>query len=175
MYEQQSSNLIALLMFIPQWTVVIAAGVLYHHDVLFAMVVQTWAFVSFNKVYTAQYFLWYMSLFPFVAINNRTVHKSWYVGRLIYAAQSLFMPLWEMTAFKLEFLGENAFYQIQYANYAFFVVNIASLVLVLRGHQMTVTFDMEGEYTVKKMMEAIQKQQNGRAEDAKKIGRKQKE
>jgi hypothetical protein len=40
-------------MFIPQWSVIICAGFAFHYDLFFAMVIQTWAFVAFNKVMTA--------------------------------------------------------------------------------------------------------------------------
>lgn len=158
LYEQSGSQAIALAMFIPQWSLIIVAGLLFHHDLFFAMVVQTWAFVAFNKVYTAQYFLWYLSLLPFVAINNSAIHGSgcrWIIGLTIYAAQSLFVPLWEVTAYKLEFQGLNAFNEIQWANYIFFVINIVSLVVVIKCHVVTVTFEMQGEYTVGNMEQAV--------------------
>lgn len=53
MYDQQSSKLMAILTFIPQWSVIIMAGFAFHYDIFFAMVIQTWAFVAFNKVMTA--------------------------------------------------------------------------------------------------------------------------
>lgn len=73
LFDQPSSAVISLLIFVPQWLLVIVSGLLFHHDLFLAMLMQTWAFVTFNKVYTAQYFLWYLSLLPFVAINNRAV------------------------------------------------------------------------------------------------------
>ncbi len=84
MYDEQSSKLMAILTFIPQWSVIIAAGFAFHYDIFFAMVIQTWAFVAFNKVMTAQYFLWYMSLMPFIAINNGAIHKNPWIGFSIY-------------------------------------------------------------------------------------------
>ena len=68
MYDLQSSKIMAILTFVPQWSVILAAGFTFHYDIFFAIVMQTWAFVTFNKVMTAQYFLWYMSLMPFLAI-----------------------------------------------------------------------------------------------------------
>lgn len=74
----------AILMFIPQWSIVILAGFAFHYDIFFAIVMQTWAFVAFNKVMTAQYFLWYMSLMPFLAINNQVIHKKPLFGLVLY-------------------------------------------------------------------------------------------
>ena len=72
-YDQPSTLATTVLTFVPQWLLVLTAGLLFHHDLFLAIVVQTWTFVTFNKVMTAQYFLWYMSLIPYIAINNKMV------------------------------------------------------------------------------------------------------
>ena len=112
--QGQQSSLISLLLFLPQWTLVVVAGLLFYHDLFFAMVLQTWSFVAFNKVYTAQYFLWYLSLLPFIALNNRlTLTRSLLpLALAIYALQSLFIPYWESLAFKIEFEASNAFREV---------------------------------------------------------------
>lgn len=112
LYDQESSKEVALLMFIPQWAVVIVAGLLFHYDIFLAMVVQTWAFVAFNKVMTAQYQLWYMSLIPFVAINNGIIQSAPWKGLLLYVAQLVFMQLWLYYAVQLEWFGNNTFYEM---------------------------------------------------------------
>ena len=53
MYDMKSSKAMAFAMFIPQVSVWILAGVCFHYDIFFAIVMQTWAFVAFNKVMTA--------------------------------------------------------------------------------------------------------------------------
>jgi hypothetical protein len=52
MYDLDYSKVLSVLTFIPQWSVVIAAGITFHYDLFFAMLIQTWAFVAFNKVLT---------------------------------------------------------------------------------------------------------------------------
>lgn len=99
MYDMESSKIMAILTFIPQWSVIIAAGFALHYDVFFAIVLQTWAFVAFNKVMTAQYFLWYMSLMPFIAINNGIIQGSPKVGLALYLGQIGFMLFWGAFAF----------------------------------------------------------------------------
>ena len=133
-YEEASSKIVPMLMFLPQWIVVITAGLGFHHDLFLAIVVQTWAFVTFNKVMTAQYFLWYMSLIPYVAINNKMVQVGWFKGALVYLGQLLFMAIWGFFAFQLEFMGRPYFYEVQCVNYLFFVINIASIVLLMTNH-----------------------------------------
>ena len=70
LYDEPSSTLISLLTFIPQWGLVVATGCLFYYDLFFVMTIQTWSFVLFNKVVTAQYFLWYGVLFPLLLINS---------------------------------------------------------------------------------------------------------
>lgn len=49
---------------------VLISGSLLYYDIFIAMFVQTWAFVAFNKVQTAQYILWYKTILPIVFVNN---------------------------------------------------------------------------------------------------------
>lgn len=63
-----------------------------------------------------------------------------------------------MTAFKIEFEGKNAFGEVQMANSIFFVVNVLSIIFVLRAHTITATFEMAGEYTVSNMVQAVKLQ-----------------
>ena len=142
MYDAPSSQTVALLMFVPQWSIILFAGFAFYYDIFLAIIIQTWAFVAFNKVMTAQYFLWYLSLAPIIAINNGVVHQRPILGVVLYLTQALAMPLWSGIGFYLEFMGENKFQDIHYFNLAFFAVNIVSMALVLRYHKLTVTFEI---------------------------------
>ena len=64
-YDDAGLNLIT---FLPQviLLLVIALRLNRLHDVNFSLFCQTLVFVTFNKVVTAQYFLWYFSLLPLV-------------------------------------------------------------------------------------------------------------
>ena len=97
---------------------------------------------------TAQYFLWYMSLMPFLAINNGIVHKNWKLGFGLYVAQIGYMLYWGKYAFDLEFFGVNNFEILNSINYAFFAINCMSIALVSRNHTLTVTFDISGKNTI---------------------------
>ena len=147
-YDQASSASLALAMFIPQWTVVLSAGLLLHHDLFLALPVQTWAFVTFNKVMTAQYQLWYMSLLPFLAINNGIVHRACWKSPFLYLTQLAYMQAWLYYAVKLEWFGDNTFTEMQWCNYAYFALNVLSITMILREHRMTITFEMAGQYQV---------------------------
>ena len=64
-YDDLGLNLVT---FLPQLILLLVITAKFNriHDVIFAMFCQTLVFVTFNKVVTAQYFLWYFSLLPLV-------------------------------------------------------------------------------------------------------------
>ena len=145
----------AVLMFVPQWSVVILAGILLHYDLFFCIMVQTWAFVAFNKVMTAQYFLWYMSLMPFISINNGIIHEKPILGIILYLCQIGFMVFWGYFAFNLEFHSNNYFSEIGIINQVFFCINVLSIVVVSRYHRLTITYEISGQNTVQKTNEKL--------------------
>jgi len=71
LFEEPNSTTIGILTFVPQWLCIIASGLMFYYDLWLCLTVQTWCFVIFNKVMTAQYYLWYLLLLPLVAINSR--------------------------------------------------------------------------------------------------------
>jgi len=70
----------------------------------------------------------------------------------------LFSGIWGYLAYQLEFQGINTFREICFANYSFFVINVVSMVVLIINQQLTITFEMEGEYTVKNMLSMIEHQ-----------------
>ena len=86
-----------------------------------------------------------MSLLPFVAINSSVIHKKPFVGIAIYLAQIGFMLYWGYYAFQLEFFGVNHFEILNNINCGFFVINIVSMIIVSRSHQLTVTHEIVAE------------------------------
>jgi phosphatidylinositol glycan class M len=112
LYDQTQSTFIGLLMFIPQWTLVILAGFTLYYDIFLCMLIQTWVFVTFNKVMTAQYFLWYLALIPLVFINSELRHKRYYLLVLMAIIWIGGQVMWSGYSFKFEFLGEHVFSEI---------------------------------------------------------------
>ncbi|SPQ26344.1 ede08be1-3848-4638-b975-adf9c3f7496c [Thermothielavioides terrestris] len=77
-------------------------------DLPAAMLAQTFAFVTFNKVCTSQYFLWYMVLLPLYLPRSSFLRDK----RLGLAALVLWVAsqaLWLQQGYQLEFLGRSAF------------------------------------------------------------------
>ncbi|RMZ53795.1 hypothetical protein APUTEX25_003934 [Auxenochlorella protothecoides] len=97
-------------------------GWLHAADLPYAMLLQTLAFVTFNKVArmamiklhappqvsTAQYFVWYVSLLPLVLPRLAAAHNR---GQLLWAAGmcSAAIAHWLAWAYALEFLGWSVF------------------------------------------------------------------
>lgn len=113
-----------------QWVTLLMVAARYARDLPFAMMVQTWVFVAFNRVCTAQvsaracwrqrracqpdarlaqYFLWYLALLPlampFLAISKR---RALSMLALWLAAEMH----WLGWAYQLEMLGRPVFLQV---------------------------------------------------------------
>ena len=56
---------------VAQWGSVLFLGLYFARDLPAAMFFQTWAFVAWNRVITAQYFHWYNCLLPLVLVQSR--------------------------------------------------------------------------------------------------------
>lgn len=77
-------------------------------DLPSTMLAQTFAFVTFNKVCTSQYFLWYMVFLPFYLPTSSLLSNP----KLGFSAGALWVltqALWLQQGFELEFLGKSTF------------------------------------------------------------------
>eukprot|EP00892_Ulva_mutabilis_P011856 jgi/Ulvmu1/9042/UM005_0135.1 len=79
----------------------------FREDLDMSWLLCTIVFVALNKVSTAQYYVWFLGIFPVVLPS---LHAGW--GRLQWAAVASFVTcqlLWLSQAYRLEFLGEPVF------------------------------------------------------------------
>ncbi|XP_042215083.1 GPI mannosyltransferase 1-like [Homarus americanus] len=117
----------------PQIILLLALGYKFSNrvDVPFAMFTQTVVFVTFNKVVTSQYFLWYLLLLPIVVPRLRvTWQKAVLLSMLWIAAQ----VSWLLPAYLLEFHSINAFVPIWLEGIAFFCCNVGVLMALISSY-----------------------------------------
>ncbi|GFF44276.1 GPI mannosyltransferase 1 [Aspergillus udagawae] len=121
------------LAFIPQLllAVVVIPLALGKKSLAGTMLAQTFAFVTFNKVCTSQYFLWYLVFLPFYLPSSSLMkkpRKGVLVGLLWVVAQAL----WLQQGYNLEFLGLSSFVPgLFLASLFFFVVNVWILGIIV--------------------------------------------
>ncbi|EDV29023.1 uncharacterized protein TRIADDRAFT_49771 [Trichoplax adhaerens] len=132
--ESWLGSIISRLAFIPQLILMLIISLYSYTDICFCMFVQTFAFVTFNKVCTSQYFLWYLSLLPLVLANNRLLNKPKYSATL-GITWFLSQVVWLFFAYLVEFKGKNTFVLIWIGSILHFFVNIFVLAEVIRHHR----------------------------------------
>eukprot|EP00898_Chlorokybus_atmophyticus_P007282 jgi/Chlat1/7555/Chrsp63S07055 len=112
----------SLLTFVPQAVLFLVLSVKFSKDLPFCWFTQTLAFVAFNKVCTAQYFVWYMGYLPLV-LSSSSMRVKWR-GAACFAAWSLAQMHWLAWAYFLEFQGRPVFLELWVASLAFLASNV---------------------------------------------------
>ncbi|KAL1297881.1 hypothetical protein AAFC00_006402 [Neodothiora populina] len=121
------------LAFVPQLllSVVAIPLALAKKDLASTMLAQTFAFVTFNKVCTSQYFLWYMVFLPFYLPDSsllRQPKRGWLALGLWVVGQAV----WLQQAASLEFFGQSTFVPgLWLASMLFFGINCWILGVVI--------------------------------------------
>ncbi|KAI8025857.1 GPI mannosyltransferase 1 [Camellia lanceoleosa] len=132
-YEHEFSVLEKLISFLPQFIVQLALVLRFAQDLPFCFFVQTVAFVAFNKVITAQYFVWFFCLLPLI-LPWSNMKLKW------EGLSSIFMWMgaqthWLMWGYLLEFKGKNVFRQLWAASLVFLAANTFILIRIVLRHR----------------------------------------
>ena len=121
------------LAFIPQLflSVVAIPLAIAKKDLATSMLAQTFAFVTFNKVCTSQYFLWYLVFLPLY------LPQSQFIKHPVRGVEALILwisgqALWLQQGFELEFRGKSTFVPgLWLASLAFFGINVWILGIIV--------------------------------------------
>ncbi|KAE8708057.1 GPI mannosyltransferase 1 [Hibiscus syriacus] len=121
-----------VISFLPQFIVQLVLIFCFAKDLVFCFFVQTVAFVAFNKVITAQYFVWFYCLLPLILpwTNMKLKWKGLCCILLWMGAQTH----WLLWGYLLEFKGRNVFLQLWVAGLLFLAANVFILILLIRHH-----------------------------------------
>eukprot|EP00922_Rhytidocystis_sp_ex-Travisia-forbesii_P012815 GHVS01019262.1.p1 GENE.GHVS01019262.1~~GHVS01019262.1.p1 ORF type:complete len:497 (+),score=14.34 GHVS01019262.1:80-1570(+) len=115
--SMDSTTFTSTVTFWPQLLTTLAVGLAYCRKRFpFGCFLQTVLFVALNKVCTAQYFLWWMSLLP-LAIGYLRFTKN---NVAVFVSSLAFFYIsqlhWLFWAYRLEFLGQSVYLQLLFAS-----------------------------------------------------------
>lgn len=98
--DENLSRVLGFLAFLPQMGLVLYFAFKYHNDLPFCWFMSTFAFVTFNKVCTSQYFVWYVTLLPLVTDRFKlTLNETLTLIGMWFASQGV----WLFFAYLYEF------------------------------------------------------------------------
>ncbi|KAF2436852.1 hypothetical protein EJ08DRAFT_4902 [Tothia fuscella] len=121
------------LAFLPQLllSAVAIPLILAKKDLPSTMLAQTFAFVTFNKVCTSQYFLWYLIFLPFYLPFSSLLRRPT-LGITALVLWVLGQGLWLQQGYQLEFLGRSTFVPgLWLAGLLFFMINCWILRIII--------------------------------------------
>jgi phosphatidylinositol glycan class M len=122
-YASITSKIFSYIAFFPQFFLVLFSSLKLFTKINFCLVVQTIVFVTFNKVVTAQYFVWYMSLLPLIAKHNDLFIGKKLYGLFLISVWVFLEILWAVYANVVEHKGRNSFLEIWFTCIGFFLTN----------------------------------------------------
>ena len=122
-YDSDFSKLLSLIAFLPQMTLIMFVTFYLYKNINLCLIVLTMIFVAFNKVMTAQYFIWFFSLIPLIVKKNELFSTRKIRGILLLAVWLCFEILWNHYSHLLEFNGKNTFIEMWVVDVIFFIIN----------------------------------------------------
>lgn len=121
-----------LISFIPQMSLSLFLGFYYgQNDLAFACFIQTYVFVTLNKVVTSQYIMWYLWFIPLLVKKIKlSILEFIGVATIWIATQAI----WLSQGYRLEFLGEPVFKLVWLSSLAFLIGNSWIIGMLIVGY-----------------------------------------
>ena len=128
---------IPLAAFIPQVLLLAAIAWKYaRRDLPFAAFLQTFIFVTFNKVCTSQYFLWYLCFVPIISTSLRRMTALKWVA--ICVAWLFGQAVWLYYNYLFEHLGQNTFMEMWLSSILFLFINVILIIFFIKHHFLSI-------------------------------------
>ncbi|CAF0993269.1 unnamed protein product [Adineta steineri] len=131
-YLKPKHHLLSFITFIPQLFNTLIFSYRLYDKLELCLFALTFSFVTFNKVTTSQYFLWYLIFIPILLPN---IHLKWKTLCLLLVAWLTAQGWWLYEAYKLEFQAKNTFVQIWLASIVFGFVNVIILCMIIYNYR----------------------------------------
>jgi phosphatidylinositol glycan class M len=122
-YDNDFSKYLSLITFLPQMILILTVTLFLYKDINLCLIVLTMIFVHFNKVITAQYFIWYLSLIPLIIHRNILFNRRNKKAIIMFCIWMFFELIWNTFSHKLEYEGKNYFLQMWIVNISFFLTS----------------------------------------------------
>eukprot|EP00980_Cylindrotheca_fusiformis_P006692 scaffold1398_cov116-Cylindrotheca_fusiformis.AAC.9 len=124
-------KLIGRLLLIPQAVLLLYSSLgIASHNLGLALFVQTYLFVTHNKVITAQYFTWYLCLLPLCSDSLMLTRRV----QVALSALGLSIVFWLGSAYCLEMLGLPVHRLVWVASILYFFANVNLMGALLRSY-----------------------------------------
>jgi phosphatidylinositol glycan class M len=134
-YLSPQLQLLSFITFIPQVFNTLLLSYRLYDRLELCLFALTFSFVTFNKVTTSQYFLWYLIFIPILLPHIQLKWKKLFMLLVAWLAAQAW---WLYGAYQLEFKGKNTFVQIWFASIVFGFVNVTILCMVMYNYRQIV-------------------------------------
>ena len=120
-YNSKLSKFLSLITFFPQIILILLTTLIMYEKINLCLIILTMIFVVFNKVITAQYFIWYLCLMPLIVDRNLLFKRK--KGIFLFGIWMFFEMIWNSFSHLFEFNGKNKFIEMWLIDVCFFLIN----------------------------------------------------
>ena len=122
-YNSKLSKFLSLITFLPQIILILLITLFMFENINLCLILLTMVFVVFNKVITAQYFIWYLCLLPLIVNKNLLFKEKKMKGIFLGGIWMFFEGIWNSYSHLLEYNGKNKFMEMWLIDVGFFLIN----------------------------------------------------